>query len=69
MSSYNLGFTFGIYNVEVGLSGSHESEFIKNITKNKSQVQPTDPKCFALRHVQFNISFLDEKIDTTLFVQ
>lgn len=55
MSSFNLGVTFGINKMELGLSGSHESEFIKNITKNKSQVQYTDPKCFTWLHVFFNI--------------
>lgn len=46
MSSFKLGFTIGIARVEGGLSGSHESEFLKNITKNNSEVLATDPKCF-----------------------
>lgn len=38
MSSSSAGVTVGIYMVEVGLSGSDESEFLKNITQHKSQV-------------------------------
>lgn len=38
MRSSNGGFTVGISYVEVGLSGSSESEFFKNITKHRSQV-------------------------------
>jgi len=38
MSSSNTGFTVGAYHVEVGLTASQESEFLKNITQHKSQV-------------------------------
>ncbi|XP_054483106.1 complement component C8 alpha chain [Anoplopoma fimbria] len=37
MSSSEGGFTVGVYYVEVGLSGSSESEFLKNISQHKSQ--------------------------------
>ncbi|XP_051249990.1 complement component C8 alpha chain [Dicentrarchus labrax] len=37
MHSGNVGFTVGVSLVEVGLSASAESEFIKNITQHKSQ--------------------------------
>ncbi|KAL3054703.1 hypothetical protein OYC64_017608 [Pagothenia borchgrevinki] len=37
MSSSNAGFTVGVYHVEVGLTASQESEFLKNITQHKSQ--------------------------------
>ncbi|MEQ2196652.1 hypothetical protein XENOCAPTIV_007551, partial [Xenoophorus captivus] len=37
MSSFNLGVSVGIGSVEVGLKGSEESEFLKNITKYQSQ--------------------------------
>ncbi|MEQ2249623.1 hypothetical protein ILYODFUR_031297 [Ilyodon furcidens] len=37
MSSFNLGVSVGIGTVEVGLKGSEESEFLKNITKYQSQ--------------------------------
>lgn len=32
------GFTVGVYYVEVGLSGSQESEFFRNLTQHKSTV-------------------------------
>lgn len=32
------GFTVGIYYVEAGLSGSQESEFLRNLTQHKSTV-------------------------------
>ncbi|XP_026231096.1 complement component C8 alpha chain [Anabas testudineus] len=35
--SFNLGFSFGINKIEGTLSGSDESEFLKNITKYKNQ--------------------------------
>lgn len=38
MSSFNAGVSLGIGYVEVGLKGSEESEFLKNITKYQSQV-------------------------------
>lgn len=38
MSSSMGGVSFGIQNVEVGLEGSSESEFLKNVTKYHSQV-------------------------------
>ncbi|XP_061695044.1 complement component C8 alpha chain isoform X2 [Syngnathoides biaculeatus] len=37
MSSFNAGVTVGVYYVQVGLSGSEESEFLKNISRHKSQ--------------------------------
>nr|XP_040026496.1 complement component C8 alpha chain [Gasterosteus aculeatus aculeatus] len=37
MSSANGGVTLGIYKVEVGLSGSSESEFFNNVTQYNSQ--------------------------------
>ncbi|XP_077414742.1 complement component C8 alpha chain [Vanacampus margaritifer] len=37
MSSFNAGVTVGIYYAEVGLSGSTESEFLRNISQHKSQ--------------------------------
>nr|XP_020474046.1 complement component C8 alpha chain [Monopterus albus] len=37
MSSFNAGVSVGIYYVQLGLSGSHESEFLSNITKYKNQ--------------------------------
>ncbi|XP_041805773.1 complement component C8 alpha chain [Chelmon rostratus] len=37
MSSSSGGVSVGIYYVEVGLSGSQESEFLRNITQYKSQ--------------------------------
>nr|XP_033505748.1 complement component C8 alpha chain [Epinephelus lanceolatus] len=37
MRSSSGGVSVGIYYVEVGLSGSRESEFLKNITQHKSQ--------------------------------
>lgn len=37
MSSFNAGVTLGVGYVEVGLKGSEESEFLKNITKYQSQ--------------------------------
>lgn len=37
MSSHNGGASIGIYYVEVGMSGSKESEFLKNLTQHKSQ--------------------------------
>nr|AFZ93888.1 complement component 8 alpha [Oplegnathus fasciatus] len=37
MRSSNGGVTFGIYHVEVGLSGSQESDFVHNITRHKSE--------------------------------
>lgn len=38
------GVSVGVYYVEVGLTGSGESEFLKNITQHKSQVWSTDPQ-------------------------
>lgn len=38
LSSFNAGVTVGVDYVEVGLSGSEESNFLSNITKYKSQV-------------------------------
>lgn len=32
------GVTVGVYYVEVGLSGSQESEFLRNLTQHKNQV-------------------------------
>lgn len=32
------GFSVGVYYVEVGLSGSQESEFLRNVTHHKSTV-------------------------------
>ncbi|XP_058503474.1 complement component C8 alpha chain [Solea solea] len=37
MHSSNAGVTVGVYYVQVGLSGSVETEFLKNITQYKSQ--------------------------------
>ncbi|XP_034558937.1 complement component C8 alpha chain [Notolabrus celidotus] len=37
MDSFNAGVTVGVQFVEVGLRGSHESEFLRNITQHKSQ--------------------------------
>ncbi|XP_070830934.1 complement component C8 alpha chain [Chaetodon trifascialis] len=37
MSSSSHGFTLGISYVQVGLSGSGESEFLRNLTQHKSQ--------------------------------
>nr|ALE18228.1 complement component C8a [Miichthys miiuy] len=37
MNSVNAGVTVGIYIFAVGMSGSRESEFLRNITKYKSQ--------------------------------
>ncbi|KAM9791022.1 complement component C8 alpha chain [Syngnathus typhle] len=37
MRSFNAGVSVGIYYVEVGLSGSKESEFLRNISQYKSQ--------------------------------
>nr|XP_046265418.1 complement component C8 alpha chain isoform X2 [Scatophagus argus] len=37
MSSSNAGVSIGIYYVEAGLSGSEESEFVRNITQYNSQ--------------------------------
>ncbi|XP_070775549.1 complement component C8 alpha chain [Enoplosus armatus] len=37
MASANAGVTFGIYNVELGLSASVESDFLRNISQYKSQ--------------------------------
>ncbi|XP_077360284.1 complement component C8 alpha chain isoform X2 [Festucalex cinctus] len=37
MSSFNLGVTVGISYARVGLSGSEESEFLRNISQHKSQ--------------------------------
>lgn len=37
MSSSSHGVTFGIYYVQAGLSGSEESEFLRNLTQHKSQ--------------------------------
>lgn len=37
MSSHNAGGSIGIYYVELGLSASKESDFLKNITKYKNQ--------------------------------
>ncbi|KAM9718646.1 complement component C8 alpha chain [Menidia menidia] len=36
-SSFNLGVSVGVYYVEAGLSGSEESEFLKNVTKFNSK--------------------------------
>uniref|UniRef100_A0A672H8H9 Complement C8 alpha chain n=1 Tax=Salarias fasciatus TaxID=181472 RepID=A0A672H8H9_SALFA len=36
-SSHNGGASVGVYYVEVGLSGSKEAEFLKNLTQHKSQ--------------------------------
>lgn len=43
MSSSSGGVSVGIYYVEVGLSGSQESEFLRNLTQYKSQVCSIDP--------------------------
>lgn len=37
-NSFNGGFTVGVYYVEAGLSGSQESEFLRNLTQHKSAV-------------------------------
>ncbi|KAK5859578.1 hypothetical protein PBY51_021128 [Eleginops maclovinus] len=37
MSSSNAGVSVGVYYVEVGVTASFESEFLKNITQHKSQ--------------------------------
>ncbi|XP_068605227.1 complement component C8 alpha chain [Brachionichthys hirsutus] len=37
MRSSNAGVSVGIYYVEVGLSGSQESEFLRNVTRHESQ--------------------------------
>ncbi|XP_070701716.1 complement component C8 alpha chain [Pempheris klunzingeri] len=39
MHSSNAGVTVGLYYVEVGLSGSEESDFLHNLTRYKSQHQ------------------------------
>lgn len=38
MSSFNAGVTVGISYVEMGLKGSKESDFLRNLTQHKSQV-------------------------------
>lgn len=49
-SSSNAGVTFGIYYVEVGLSGSREREFLQNITQHRSQVGSTDLQTHLFCH-------------------
>lgn len=58
MRSSNGGVTFGIYHVEVGLSGSQESDFVHNITRHKSEVWSIDPQVNMFDMTTSAISFV-----------
>lgn len=64
LSSSSGGATVGVYYVEVGLSGSSESEFLNNMTKRNSQVYTANPDITMFYRKIQQLAFLNETINT-----